>query len=101
MKRDDSAVSSLVDMPEEQQQPTEEEIEAKYWEKTQSKLKELVKTERSYVQRSLREVVEGYHATMEEAKRSEGKIKIPQDLTGGKDRIIFGNIIDIYEFHQK
>jgi len=28
-------------------------------------------------------------------------VRIPADLIGGKDRIIFGNIRDIYDFHQR
>ncbi len=29
------------------------------------------------------------------------RVRIPQDLLGGKDRIVFGNIRDIYDFHKK
>ncbi len=28
-----------------------------------------------------------------------GRVKIPSDLLGGKDRIVFGNIRDIHDFH--
>ena len=58
--------------------------------------------EKTYVEKNLMEAVEGYLATMEETKKNpEGNVKIPADLLGGKDRIIFGNIRDIYEFHKK
>ncbi len=30
-----------------------------------------------------------------------GRVRIPADLLGGKDRIVFGNIRDIYEFHKR
>ncbi len=43
-----------------------------------------------------------YNRYMEDSKVDpEGRIKIPQDLLGGKDSIIFGNIRDLYEFHKK
>ncbi len=53
---------------------------------------------------SLREIVEGYFDYMEASKKTptpEGMAQMPQDLRGGKDRIIFGNIRDIFEYHSK
>ena len=65
-------------------------------------MKELLETEKTYVEKSLKEVVEGYLAYMEESKKSpEDHLKMPADLAEGKDRIIFGNVVDIYEFHKK
>jgi hypothetical protein len=52
----------------------------------------------------LREIVEGYFDYMESSKKTptpEGMVQMPQDLRGGKDRIIFGNIRDIFEYHSK
>lgn len=67
-----------------------------------SKVKELLSTELTYVEQSLKEVVEGYYTYIEESKlHPENHIKIPADLLGGKDRIVFGNIRDIYDIHRK
>ncbi|KAF7707997.1 triple functional domain protein-like isoform X2 [Silurus meridionalis] len=54
-------------------------------------LLELVETERDYV-RDLGAVVEGYMSRMKE----EG---VPDDMKG-KDKIVFGNIYQIYEWHK-
>ncbi|TRY61773.1 hypothetical protein TCAL_08466 [Tigriopus californicus] len=77
-----------------------EDMAAKSLFTAQHKLKELLTTERTYVEKNLNEIVEGYYKYMEETKTNpEGRIKIPTDLMGGKNRIIFGNIRDIYDFH--
>ncbi|RWS15945.1 triple functional domain protein-like protein, partial [Dinothrombium tinctorium] len=60
--------------------------------KRQYVLQELVDTERDYV-RDLGLVVEGYM----EAMRKE---EIPEGLRNGKDKIVFGNIEAIYEWHR-
>lgn len=90
-------------MSEETNDSEENEDQSlKYVKKAESKLKELLMTEKTYVEKDLKEIVEGYLAYMEQSKvDQEGKIKIPQDLLGGKDRIIFGNIRAIYEVHKK
>ncbi|XP_078619950.1 kalirin-like isoform X2 [Branchiostoma floridae x Branchiostoma japonicum] len=54
-------------------------------------LQELLETERDYV-KDLGSVMEGYVATMKE----QG---IPEDMEG-KDKIVFGNIHQIYEWHR-
>uniref|UniRef100_A0A8C8SY33 Trio Rho guanine nucleotide exchange factor n=1 Tax=Pelusios castaneus TaxID=367368 RepID=A0A8C8SY33_9SAUR len=54
-------------------------------------LQELVETERDYV-RDLGDVVEGYMALMKE----DG---VPDDMKG-KDKIVFGNIHQIYDWHR-
>ncbi|XP_060534993.1 triple functional domain protein isoform X2 [Cylas formicarius] len=59
-------------------------------------LKELVDTEEAYV-RDLSLVVDGYIATMRD---SECEIPMPEDLREGKDKIVFGNIEAIYEWHK-
>ena len=76
--------------------------EEKYRKRADFKIKELLSMEKTYVEKRLTEAVDGYLACMEEAKKNpEGNVKIPADLLGGKDRIIFGNIRDLYEFHKK
>ncbi|XP_049267793.1 triple functional domain protein isoform X2 [Rhipicephalus sanguineus] len=57
-------------------------------------LKELVDTEKQYVT-DLGYVVEGYIAVMQ-----SGEVPMPEDLKNGKDKIIFGNIEAIYEWHR-
>lgn len=59
-------------------------------------LEELVNTERDYV-RDLGLVVDGYL----ELLRSESEFTVPEDLKNGKDKIIFGNIEAIYEWHRE
>lgn len=60
-------------------------------------IRELVDTERDYVN-DLREVVEGYMALMRD---SECEIIMPEDLRGGKDKMVFGNVEAIYEWHRE
>jgi len=57
-------------------------------------MQELVETERDYV-RDLRGVVEGY---LEFMRKEE--IPVPDDLKNGKDKIVFGNIEAIFEWHR-
>ncbi|XP_035225053.1 rho guanine nucleotide exchange factor 25-like isoform X2 [Stegodyphus dumicola] len=57
-------------------------------------LQELVNTEKDYV-RDLGYLVEGYLKLM----RNE-EIPVPEDLKNGKDKIVFGNIEAIYEWHR-
>lgn len=74
----------------------------KYRSQLEHRLQELLRTEETFVERNLREIVEGYYSVMEDTKVSdEGRVKIPADLLHGKDRIIFGNIRDIYDLHKK
>jgi len=60
-------------------------------------IKELIETERDYV-RDLQMVVEGYMALMH---NPENDIPMPDDLKGGKDKMIFGNLESIYEWHRE
>jgi triple functional domain protein len=60
-------------------------------------IRELVDTERDYVH-DLREVVEGYMALMRD---SDCEIVMPEDLKGGKDKMVFGNVEAIYEWHRE
>lgn len=60
-------------------------------------IRELVETERDYV-RDLRLVAEGYIALMRDP---DCDIPIPDDLRGGKDKMVFGNLEAIYEWHRE
>ncbi|CAL8069824.1 unnamed protein product [Orchesella dallaii] len=59
-------------------------------------IRELVETEQDYV-RDLREIVVGYMAIMRDPN---GEIPMPDDLRGGRDKIVFGNMEAIYEWHR-
>lgn len=60
-------------------------------------IRELVDTEKDYV-RDLGLVVDGYMAIM---RSPDCDIPMPEDLRGGKDKMVFGNIEAIYEWHKK
>lgn len=60
-------------------------------------LRELLDTEEAYV-RDLALVVEGYIAQMRDP---ECDIPMPEDLRSGKDKMVFGNIEAIYEWHRE
>lgn len=60
-------------------------------------LQELVATEESYV-KDLELIVEGY---IREMKDPESDIPLPDDLKGGKERMIFGNLEAIFEWHRE
>lgn len=57
-------------------------------------LQELVNTEKQYV-KDLGTLAEGYIELMK-----SGEIAVPEDLKNGKDKIVFGNIEAIYEWHR-
>lgn len=65
--------------------------------KRQYVFKELIDTEEAYV-RDLAMIVEGYLALMRDP---ECEIPMPEDLRDGKDKLVFGNIEAIYEWHKK
>ena len=60
-------------------------------------IEELIKTEHDYV-RDLKDVIVGYMAIMRDPNSD---IPMPEDLRGGRDKIIFGNIEGIYEWHRE
>lgn len=60
-------------------------------------LQELIDTEEAYV-RDLCLIVDGYIAAM---KDPECDIPMPDDLKDGKDKLVFGNIEVIYDWHKK
>ncbi|XP_022245657.1 rho guanine nucleotide exchange factor 25-like [Limulus polyphemus] len=57
-------------------------------------IQELVNTEKDYV-KDLGHIVEGYIALMK-----TGEVPMPEDLKNGRDKIVFGNIEAIYEWHR-
>ncbi|XP_027710917.1 rho guanine nucleotide exchange factor 25 isoform X2 [Vombatus ursinus] len=70
---------------------SEEEKRKRALDRSMYVLSELVETEKMYVE-DLGQIVEGYMATM----TAQG---IPENLRG-RDRIVFGNIQQIYEWHR-
>ncbi|XP_066961005.1 kalirin isoform X3 [Macrobrachium rosenbergii] len=64
--------------------------------KRQFVITELVETERIYV-KYLEDTVEGY---IKEMRNPESEIKMPDDLKDGKDKMVFGNMEAIYEWHR-
>lgn len=60
-------------------------------------LRELIETERDYV-KHLSLVVDGYMALMRDP---ECEISMPEDLKGGKDKMVFGNLEVIYDWHKE
>ncbi|XP_009179336.2 rho guanine nucleotide exchange factor 25 isoform X2 [Papio anubis] len=95
-------LTTLLDGPGDKTQPPEEEalsqapeseVEQKKaaLERSMYVLSELVETEKMYVD-DLGQIVEGYMATM----AAQG---VPESLRG-RDRIVFGNIQQIYEWHR-
>ncbi|XP_076351113.1 uncharacterized protein LOC143247257 isoform X2 [Tachypleus tridentatus] len=57
-------------------------------------IQELVDTEKDYVN-DVGSIVEGYIALMK-----SGEVPMPEDLKNGRDKIVFGNIEAIYEWHR-
>ncbi|CAB0035585.1 unnamed protein product [Trichogramma brassicae] len=64
--------------------------------KRQFVIRELVETERDYIN-DLRLIVEGYMAMM---RNPDNEIPLPEDLKGGKDKMVFGNLEAIFEWHR-
>lgn len=60
-------------------------------------LEELVQSEEAYVQ-DLSLIVDGY---IREIRDPNSDIPMPDDLKGGKERMVFGNIEAIYEWHRE
>ena len=61
---------------------------------------ELVKTEKNYV-RDLKKVVQFIEYFKNSKKKVEGHTEMPHGLSSGRDKIAFGNIESILEFHEK
>jgi hypothetical protein len=69
----------------------------KYIQKRSHIMRELIETERNYVT-DLGLIVDGYMACMRDP---DCEVPMPKDLKGGKDKIVFGNLEAIYEWHKK
>lgn len=87
---------------DESDKPTEDSADNSrviegYLRKRQYVLKELVDTEEAYV-RDLSQIVDGYIKTMRDP---DCEIPMPDDLKGGKDKMVFGNVEAIYEWHRE
>ncbi|XP_013794519.2 triple functional domain protein-like isoform X1 [Limulus polyphemus] len=74
--------------------PSVEDDKEKALEKRRYVVQELLDTEEDYV-KDLGSIVEGYMKVMK-----SGDISVPEDLKNGKDKIVFGNIEAIYEWHR-
>lgn len=72
--------------------------------KRQFVIQEMIETERVYV-RDLKDVVEGYIAFMRAPPQPQNaedeELLMPDDLKAGKDKMVFGNIEAIYEWHRE
>lgn len=62
-------------------------------------LNELVTTEKDYVN-NLGLIVEGYMKVFK-GEHSASDIQVPDGLKNGKDKIIFGNIEAVYDWHKE
>ena len=73
---------------------------AKAIQQRQYRLTELLESEKMYV--SDLEQCAAYITYMRESKDSEdADIKMPEDLRDGKDRMVFGNLENIYKWHRE
>lgn len=77
--------------------PEECDVESAVLAKRQFVIRELVETEKDYVN-DLKQIVEGYMSLMRDP---ESEVPLPDDLRGGKDKMVFGNIEAIYEWHRE
>ncbi|KAI2803184.1 hypothetical protein BLOT_007307 [Blomia tropicalis] len=94
---------SLEDKVEEKnislEQPNEDNLKSEQeraLEKRKYVLHELIETEKDYVN-NLGLVVEGYINAL---RNENSEVQIPEDLKNGKEKIIFGNIEAIYDWHK-
>lgn len=105
--RDSPAQGTSNELPQtfsgdESDKPSEDVVDAAKKKETLLKrreyvLRELIDTEEAYV-RDLSMIVDGYLAMM---KDPECEIVMPEDLRDGKDKLVFGNIEVIYDWHKK
>lgn len=68
-------------------------------EKRKYVLLELIETEKDYVQH-LGMIVDGYIQLIRN-DTNDYNLQVPEDLKGGKYKIIFGNLENIYEWHKE
>ncbi|KAJ8968250.1 hypothetical protein NQ317_012959 [Molorchus minor] len=93
--------TALAFSGDESDKPTDDSVDsAKTTEallrKRQYVLKELIDTEEAYV-RDLSLIVDGYIAAMADPNC---EIPMPEDLRNGRDKLVFGNIEVIYNWHK-
>ena len=72
----------------------------KHREEAVQNLIELVSTEKNYL-KELMEIMKYKDYTIKSKKREEGVAPMPEGLMKGKDKIAFGNIQELLDFHQK
>ncbi len=97
--RDDPATSASASASAPAMPPSAEEV-ARTVEQRGFRLAELLESEKAYVQ-DLEQCV-AYVKYMRESKdQEEPEIPMPEDLRNGKDRMVFGNIEAIFEWHRE
>lgn len=85
---------------DESDKPLEDSVDSatvreNYLQKRKFGISELVTTEEQYV-KDLSQIVDGY---LREMRNPDSDV--PEDLKGGKDKMIFGNVEQIYEWHRE
>lgn len=93
----DDGASSVVQAQSDGEIPNADDPVATSMRKREYVIRELVETERDYV-RDLKDVTEGYMIFM---RNPDCEIPMPEDLKGGKDKMVFGNLEAIYEWHRE
>ncbi len=103
LDKKDAASTSTPQPVEGTETPPEDPLMEEQNEKEQAMakrayvLKELVDTERDYVN-NLGLIVEGYIKAL---RGETSDVQVPEDLKNGKDKIIFGNIEAVYDWHKE
>ena len=85
---------------DEDKAETEGDVVARAVEQRSYRLKELLESEAMYVG-DLEQCVTYITYMRESKEEEEPDIKMPEDLREGKDRMIFGNLEMIYEWHRE
>jgi hypothetical protein len=98
LSRDSKASSDLTtDDADDDVEDRVRDIPADAVKKREYVIRELVDTERTYIQ-DLGLVVDGYMALMRDL---DCDIPMPEDLRKGKDKMVFGNLEAMYEWHRE
>ncbi len=97
---DASSSSSPSPAPPSSSGPPSAEEVAKAVQQRGFRLAELLETEKTYVE-DLRQCVDYIGHMRESKEQEEPEIPIPEDLKNGKDRMVFGNIEAIFEWHRE
>jgi RhoGEF domain len=91
------AIQDKVDIMNLSETTTEQSVRDKALKNREYILKELISTEKAYID-DLAVIVDGY---ISEIRDPDSTILMPADLAGGKERMVFGNIEAIYEWHRE